>query len=531
MENTDAKLGPYNSLFLILFIAASAATPSLRQAADQAHVLVGAAVRPSLFSEAAYSETLAREFNMVEPEDAMKWWTVRRNADTFDFREGDEVVRFAQAHDMKVRGHCLVWDHNNPEWLTQNHYTPHQLSHVLQEHITTVMKHYAGQVFAWDVVNEALDENGQLRDSLWYNHPGIGLADKGTAYIEQAFRWAHEADPHALLFYNDNGGEGLNRKSDAIYAMVKDFKQRGVPIDGVGLQMHIPKLELDTAAVAANIARLTALGVQVHITELDVSLPVDSDGVASKQDLLRQAEIYRGIVRACLQSRAALRFKPGDSPTNIPGSDRTPTAPAAQPCPSTAPTSQNPPTTPCSKRSRKVVIVHIKRNLSRRSGPMRPRTAGPQCLPSGVPTSATPTAASAPAPASIMTCTSGRFSTLTRARARMKDAVHPTSPIPPQTSRRKQVIILLAISVFLLLAILVSQTAFDQTFLRPGNNQDIVVFAALSALIFLLFVALTFVLMRNLLKLFAERRLGVLGSKFRTRMVAGALLLSSCRSW
>ena len=102
------------------------------------------------------------------------------------------------------------------------------------------------------------------------------------------------------------------------------------------------------------------------------------------------------------------------------------------------------------------------------------------------------------------------------------------APIPPpKTSRRKQVIILLAISVSVLLALLVSQTAFDQTFLRPGSNQDIVVFAALSALIFLLFVALTFVLLRNLLKLFAERRLGVLGSKFRTRMVAGALLLSS----
>jgi hypothetical protein len=103
----------------------------------------------------------------------------------------------------------------------------------------------------------------------------------------------------------------------------------------------------------------------------------------------------------------------------------------------------------------------------------------------------------------------------------------PNSIPPAKTSHRKQVIILLAISVFLLLVILVSQTAFDLTFLRPGNNQDIVVFAALSALIFLLFVALTFVLMRNLLKLFAERRLGVLGSKFRTRMVAGALLLSS----
>ncbi len=294
--------------FLILFLSATATTPflNLRQAADPAHLLVGAAVRPSLFSEAAYSETLSREFNMVEPEDAMKWWTVRPNAGTFNFREGDEVVRFAQAHGMKVRGHCLVWDHNNPEWLAQGGFTPPQLSRLLQEHITTVVKHYAGQVFAWDVVNEALDENGRLRDSPWYNRPGIGLADKGPAYIEQAFRWAHAADPQALLFYNEAEGEGLNRKSDAIYAMVKDFKRRGVPINGVGLQMHVPQLEVDTGAVAANIARLTALGLQVHITELDVSLPLNISGPAPyparPDDLLRQATIYRGIVRACLQS-------------------------------------------------------------------------------------------------------------------------------------------------------------------------------------------------------------------------------------
>jgi GH35 family endo-1,4-beta-xylanase len=96
------------------------------------------------------------------------------------------------------------------------------------------MKHYRGQVFAWDVVNEALDENGNLRDSLWYNQPGIGLSTEGTAYIEQVFRWAHKADPQALLFYNEAEGEGINRKSDAIYAMVKDFKRRRVPIDGVG---------------------------------------------------------------------------------------------------------------------------------------------------------------------------------------------------------------------------------------------------------------------------------------------------------
>jgi endo-1,4-beta-xylanase len=290
------------TLLLAPAILFASSPQGLRDSAQSAGVLVGAAVRPSLFSEAAYSETLAREFNMVEPEDAMKWWKVRLSQGTYDFGDGDEIVRFAQAHGMKIRGHCLVWDHHNPEWLAQGHFNPAQLSHLLQEHIATVMKHYAGQVFAWDVVNEALDEHGHLRDSLWYNQPGIGLSDKGTAYIEQAFRWAHEADPQALLFYNEAEGEGLNRKSDAIYAMVKDFKARGVPIDGVGLQMHVPHLDLDTAAIAANIARLTALGVQVHITEFDVSLPVDSSGQPRHDDLLRQAEVYRGVVHACLQS-------------------------------------------------------------------------------------------------------------------------------------------------------------------------------------------------------------------------------------
>ena len=263
---------------------------------------MGTAVRPSLFSEAAYSETVSREFNMVEPEDVMKWWVVRQNQGEFDFRRGDEVVRFAQMHGMKVRGHCLVWDHDNPTWLAQGNFTPNQLSNLLREHIATIMKHYAGQVFAWDVVNEALDEKGQPRDSPWYNKPGIGLADKGTTYVEQAFRWAHEADPQALLFYNDNGGEGLNPKSDAIYAMARDFTKRGVPIHGVGLQMHISQLDFDPGAVAANIKRLAALGLQVHITELDVALPVDFTGDARGDDLRRQADIYRDVVRACLQN-------------------------------------------------------------------------------------------------------------------------------------------------------------------------------------------------------------------------------------
>lgn len=288
-------------LFLAVIPPTTPAT--LREAANRAGISVGAAVRPSALPEAAYSETLGREFNLVEPEDAMKWWVVRRNPDTFDFRQADAIVAFAQAHGMKVRGHCLVWGRDNPDWLAHGHFTPDQLSSLLHDHITTVMKHYAGKVFAWDVVNEALDEHGTLRDSIWYNQPGIGLATKQPAYVEQAFRWARAADPTALLFYNEAEAEGLNQKSDAVYAMLKAFRQGGIPIDGVGLQMHISRLDFDTAAVAANIARLTALGLQVHITELDVSLPLDASGRATDEDLRKQAAVYRAVVRACLESR------------------------------------------------------------------------------------------------------------------------------------------------------------------------------------------------------------------------------------
>ena len=291
--------------FLIATLLIGAANPkskTLRSAADRKNLLVGAAVRPSLFIETDYSETLGREFNMVEPEDAMKWEVIRRNPGTFNFHDGDAVVQFAQAHGMKIRGHCLVWDHNNPEWLTSGNFTPRELSTLLREHIATVMRHYAGQVFAWDVVNEALDESGRLKDSPWYNRPGIDTAATDAGYIIQAFRWAHEADPHALLFYNEAEGEALNRKSDAIYSMVKEFKRRGVPIDGVGLQMHIPDLQFDAASVAANIARLTALGLQVHITELDVAVPVSASGQALDADLRRQAGIYGAVAQVCLQN-------------------------------------------------------------------------------------------------------------------------------------------------------------------------------------------------------------------------------------
>lgn len=297
---------------------------SLRNQADKSGMLIGAAVDPSRLSEPLYASVLAREFNMVEGENAMKWGAIRPNEKTFDFAPGDKVVRFARAHRMKVRGHTLLWSEYNPKWLTGGGFMPDQLSLMLREHITKVMKHYEGQVFAWDVVNEAFEADGKIEPSIWYDSPGIGMAGQGTAYIEQAFRWARAADPKPLLFYNDYDAEGLNAKSDAIYAMVKDFKRRGVPIDGVGLQAHIFDLSSkDISSMAANIARLTDLGLQVHITELDVGLPTDAAGrISNEADLSRQAEIYRFIADTCLQQRGCTAIQTWgftDKYTWIPG--------------------------------------------------------------------------------------------------------------------------------------------------------------------------------------------------------------------
>ncbi len=297
-------------LLPLLAVAAACAAQSLRQEADRVGIKIGAAANIAYLAEPAYTSTLASEFNMLEPEDAMKWTALRPNEQAFDFGDADRLVAFAEAHNMRVRGDNLLWGIHNPQWLADGHYTEEQLRKLLQEHIRRVVEHYRGRVFAWDVVNEALDENGQLRNSIWYNQPGIGLAGQGPAYIEQAFRWARLADPKALLFYNEAEAEFMNRKADAVYAMLRDFKKRGVPIDGVGLQMHLLDLKVDAPALAANLERLTRLGLQVHITELDVALPVDADGkLLHEGDLARQAEIYRQVALVCMQNPGCTAFE------------------------------------------------------------------------------------------------------------------------------------------------------------------------------------------------------------------------------
>jgi endo-1,4-beta-xylanase len=293
-------------LLILLLAAAAAALPadSLKDAAAKRGIRIGAAVQSGYISgEPLFAATLLREYSMVEPEYEMLWSAIHQSqTGPYNFAGADAIVAFAARNNMPVRADHLVWHSSLPAWLTNGNFTAAQLNQILHDHIAAVGGHYAGKVYSWEVVNEAVaDGGGKLRDSIWNNQPGIGLA--GIAWIEQAFQWAHQADPAALLFYNDYGAEDINAKSDYIYTMVGQMLKDGTPIHGVGLQMHLTNnRNYPTAAgLEANIKRLTDLGLQVMITEMDVRLPVDSSGNASASDLAIQAQLYGRVVAACMK--------------------------------------------------------------------------------------------------------------------------------------------------------------------------------------------------------------------------------------
>jgi len=268
---------------------------TLRYLGQKRGISIGTAVAIKPFREnSTYRNILAREFNMLTPENEMKFEVVHPERDRYDFTPADALVTFAKDNEMKVRGHTLVWHLQLAEWLTKAKWTREELMTILRQHIETVVGHYRGQLLAWDVVNEAIADDAELRESIW-------LKGIGSDYIEMAFRWAHAVDPQARLFYNDYGGEGLGKKSDAIYALVRDLRQRDVPIQGVGFQMHVsidrPPQPED---VAANIQRLGELGLEVHITEMDVSIH-GSKGTRQEK-LAAQANLYRDMLQACLNA-------------------------------------------------------------------------------------------------------------------------------------------------------------------------------------------------------------------------------------
>ncbi|HEV7961417.1 MAG TPA: endo-1,4-beta-xylanase [Actinoplanes sp.] len=295
------------ALFLGPSVAPAVAAPGsggdgggdgLRAAAHGTGIRVGTAVNmTALADDAPYRDAVAREFSTVTPENVMKWEAVEPQRGVYDWAAADRLVDFARANGQTVRGHTLVWHSQNPAWLTEDAFSPAELRALLRKHIFDEVGHFRGRIWHWDVVNEAFNEDGTLRDTIW-------LRNLGPGYIADAFRWAHQADPHATLFLNDYNNEGVNPKSDAYYALVKQLRAAGVPVGGYGMQGHLAVQYGFPGDVLANVRRFDALGLQTAFTEVDVRMLLPADQAKTQA----QAEGFGTLLRACLLVRRCVSY-------------------------------------------------------------------------------------------------------------------------------------------------------------------------------------------------------------------------------
>ncbi|SEN88308.1 endo-1,4-beta-xylanase [Amphibacillus marinus] len=255
--------------------------------------LIGAAVNQSTID--TDQELLNKHFNSITAENEMKFEEIHPEPNQYNFEIADKFMQFAEDNGIGLRGHTLVWHNQTPDWFfvdnKGNDVGRTELLRRMKEHIDTVVKRYKGRIYAWDVVNEAVEDHGEqiYRQSKW-------LTIIGEDFIDYAFRYAHEADPDALLFYNDYN-ESNPVKREKIYQLVKGMLDRGVPIHGVGLQAHWSLYHPTYGEIEAALKRYAELGLTLHITEMDVSVYAFDDKRTdltepSKEMLFLQAERY-----------------------------------------------------------------------------------------------------------------------------------------------------------------------------------------------------------------------------------------------
>ncbi len=283
--------------------------PTLKDLASKHDVEVGNFAIPSRYNEPEYREILTKQFDFVLMDNQPNWQftdhALRPTATDYDFEKLDEVVAFAKEHNMPVQAHHFMWGDEKwlPDWLKNGNYTKEQLYAIMADHIQKVGSRYSGQVREWTVVNEAFTRQQHLYGlhDWWADHTG------GIEYIDHAFIEARKADPKAVLILNDFNNESINQTSDAMYAYIKSARERGIPIDAIGMQMHIdgthpPKKD----EVIANMQRFKDLGVGVYVTEFDVNINDIPTSETDRQKI--QGEIYYEMARACIESNACKSF-------------------------------------------------------------------------------------------------------------------------------------------------------------------------------------------------------------------------------
>lgn len=252
-----------------LLLAAAATAQSLKEA-YKPHFLIGAALNQGQFRETdtAGAALVRRHFNSITPENDMKWERIHPAPDRYNFEPADKYIEFGERNGMFIVGHTLVWHSQTPKWVFEDAegkpLAREALLKRMRDHIFTVVGRYRGRVHGWDVVNEALNEDGTLRQSAW-------LKIIGEDYIARAFEYAQEADPKAELYYNDYSLESERKRNGAV-ELVKRLKAQGLKVTAIGTQHH-DKLKYPTIEqMDATFTAFKALGVKVAVTELDVDV-------------------------------------------------------------------------------------------------------------------------------------------------------------------------------------------------------------------------------------------------------------------
>jgi endo-1,4-beta-xylanase len=291
------------------------ASDSLRSLAASIGLRIGSAIIPQDIETPSFAAIASSQFSVVTPGNAMKWQVVEPTEGTFDWSQADQLVAFAQANHQLVRGHTLLWHSQLPTWLTDGvangTISNAQLTNLLHQHITTEVSRYKGKIWQWDVANEFFTDTNPSQinpNDFWISHLGPGI-------IGQAFIWAHQADPHALLCYNDYniaGEDGSNAKSDAAYAWLKQELAAGVPISCVGDQGHLDtQFGFSGQLMQQDLARFASLGLKVAITEADVRTFVNNATDQVPTDHLAtfaQPEEESQMLQACLAVRQCISF-------------------------------------------------------------------------------------------------------------------------------------------------------------------------------------------------------------------------------
>jgi len=287
--------------------------PPLKVLAAKQGIELGNFAILTRINEKPYQYILTSQFDFALADNTPNWYFtdggLRPSAKTFNFKQMDEVMAFAQKHQMPVQAHHFVWGEEKwlPDWLKNGQYTPAQLLDIIHQHIATVGTRYKGKVREWTVVNEAFTRQQHISGlhDWWADHIGDPTAPGG--YIDQSFIWARQADPNAKLLLNDFANEHPGTVADNMYEYIKAAKARGVPIDGVGLQMHIDgTMPASKDDVIKTMQRFASLGVGVYVTEFDVDMSkVPGDALTKDQ---QEGDIYYDFMRACIESQVCHSF-------------------------------------------------------------------------------------------------------------------------------------------------------------------------------------------------------------------------------